>query len=75
MNEITEIVGWLGFALNLWGNLALTRYDAWGWIIRLGSNVAWVAYSANAGVWPLLANHITFAGVNVLGWIRWRRQR
>lgn len=69
--SLLEATGWIAFALNVWGNLALTSYSIRGWVIRLLSNAFWVAYSVDAGAWALLANHVVFAGINIVGWIRW----
>ncbi len=68
-----EAIGWLALALNLWGNLALARKSTRGWIIRLACNVTWIIYSSVFEVWPLLVNHILFSGVNVYGFIQWRK--
>lgn len=71
---VVEMIGWLALALNLWGNLALTSMSRSGWLIRLGSNAAWIVYSPGVGAWPLFANHLTFAVVNVVGWVRWSKK-
>jgi hypothetical protein len=34
----------------------------------------WIAYSAWAGAWPLLVNHILFAGINGWGWYKWTKE-
>ena len=69
-----ELAGWVAFALNVWGNLALTNKSTHGWVIRLASNVFWIAYSYDTSAWALLANHVAFGGINVVGWIRWSRE-
>lgn len=69
-----DALGWLGFGLNVWGNWALTRQNKTGWIIRLVCNGFWIAYSAATKSWPLLANHLTFAGINVVGYRRWKKE-
>ena len=70
MNYI-EIVGWIALSLNIWGNLALTKKSSKGWLIRLACNFAWIVYSLAFSVWPLLINHIIFAGINIYGWKQW----
>lgn len=72
---VPHILGWLAFALNVWGNLALTTKDIKGWIIRLVANAAWIIYSFYVFAWPLFVNHIAFAGINIVGWVRWARDR
>lgn len=68
-----EFVGWVAFALNVWGNLALTKVSNRGHVIRLCSNACWLVYAPYTGAWALFANHFTFAGINMLGCYRWRK--
>lgn len=70
---VFDAIGWIAFALNVWGNLALTRQSNRGHIIRLGSNACWLVYAPYTGAWALFGNHATFACINVIGWYRWRR--
>ena len=69
-----QALGWLAFALNVWGNMMLTTKGVSGWIIRLACNVCWIPYSINTGAWALLANHALFMGINIYGWHKWTRQ-
>jgi hypothetical protein len=71
--NIFEIIGWIALSLNVWGNLALAKKSNFGWLIRLACNVAWVFYSVYFEVWPLLVNHILFAGINIYGWFEWTK--
>lgn len=68
-----QAIGAVAFGLNVWGNLELTKQGNRGHIIRLSSNACWILYSPLVGAWALLANHMTFAAINVLGFHRWRR--
>ena len=68
-----QTIGLLAWVLNVWGNLELTKVGNRGHIIRLGANAVWIVYSITCGAWALTANHITFAAINVLGFVRWRR--
>ena len=68
---IFECIGWLALTLNIWGNLALAKKSIKGWTIRLVCNVAFIIYSYAFSVWPLLANHIIFAYINIYGWHKW----
>jgi len=70
---INQAIGALAFALNVWGNLELTKQGNRGHIIRLCSNACWLVYSPLVGAWALMANHATFAAINVLGFHRWRK--
>lgn len=68
-----EACGWVGLALNVWGNFALAKKSNAGWIIRLACNIAFIIYSAAFTIWPLLINHIIFSVVNIYGWIEWKK--
>ena len=68
-----QAIGALAFALNVWGNLELTKQTNRGPLIRLASNACWLVYSPLVGAWALMVNHATFAAINVLGFVRWRR--
>ncbi len=74
MTEIfKQTIGAVAFALNVWGNLELTKQTNRGHIIRLCANACWLVYSPLVGAWALMANHGTFAAINVLGFYRWKR--
>lgn len=68
-----KALGWVAFALNVWGNLELTKVGNRGHIIRLCSNACWLIYSPFVGAWALFVNHLTFAGINMLGYYRWKK--
>jgi len=70
---IWQILGWVAFALNVWGNLALTTKGVRGWIIRIFSNACWIPYGVVTGAWALTANHGLFALINAYGWWKWTR--
>lgn len=72
--DLFTVLGWLAFALNVWGNLELTGKSVRGWIVRLACNLCWMPYSVVTGAWALLANHVVFAGINCYGWWKWRQQ-
>jgi hypothetical protein len=69
----SQAVGVLAFVLNVWGNLELTKQGNRGHIIRLCSNACWLVYSPLVGAWALMANHATFAAINMLGYHRWKK--
>ena len=71
---LAELVGFVGFALNVWGNLALTSKSTHGWTIRIASNLCWGAYGFGSASWPNLVNAATFFGINCYGLWRWTRE-
>lgn len=68
-------LGYLAFGLNVIGNLLLTRKNIFGWIVRLATNVAWIAYAVQVdGGQPMALNHLTFVAINIYGWWNWSRE-
>ena len=72
---VMESLGWIAFALNVWGNLALTEKGVRGWLIRIASNLVWMPYGIWTHAWALSANHLLFLGINVYGWVKWNPRR
>lgn len=70
---VSQAVGALAFVLNVWGNLELTKVGNRGHIIRLCANAVWLIYTPLVGAWALGVNHLVFAGINVLGYWRWKK--
>lgn len=54
-NVIWQLLGWVAFALNVWGNLALTTKGVRGWVIRIFSNACWIPCGVCTGAWARLA--------------------
>lgn len=69
-----DALGWFGAMTNVWANISLVRKSSSGWALRLVSNAAWILYSIHELTPPLLANHVTFAAINVWGWHKWRQE-
>lgn len=70
-----EIVGFLAFGLNVWGNWALTKKSASGWWLRLACNAAQLTYASLIWSPSLLVSAATFAAINVVGLRRWAREQ
>lgn len=71
---LVDVLGVIGFLLNVWGNLLLTRRSRNGWWVRISSNVLWLLHSAmlrDVSV-PVALNALTFLGINVYGLWKWR---
>lgn len=75
MSVIVETVGVLGFITNVWANLLLARKSETGWAIRLGANVLWLVYGLAILSLANILSSVVFAGINVYGWRRWRKER
>ena len=68
-----EIIGYGATVLNVVGNLMLTRFNLWGWIVRLLVNVLYVIYAAQIELGgPMVVNHVVFMAINIEGWRQWR---
>lgn len=73
-NPLVEVLGWLAFGLNVWGNLAIGNRSAKGFIVRLACNATWLVYSAATGAWPLFGNHAVFAAINIHCYRKWMKE-
>lgn len=67
-------LGYAALVLNVVGNLLLAHKRLSGWIIRLLTNAAWIAYAVQIqdGT-PMAANHLIFVGINLYGFWRWHK--
>lgn len=75
MKWIPEAIGVVGFLTNVWANLLIARKSESGWIVRLVSNVLWLVFGVAQASLANTLNAVTFAGINVYGLRRWRRER
>ncbi|KKM72272.1 hypothetical protein LCGC14_1422200 [marine sediment metagenome] len=66
-----EIVGFLAFALNVFGNLLLAWKRIEGWIVRIASIVLWGIYAYQIWSPSMIANAMTFFCINLYGWRKW----
>lgn len=65
---------WVGSVMGLAGALLLstnTAYSPFGWVLFLGSNAAWIAFSIKRNLLPLLLMQLGFLGTSILGIVRW----
>jgi hypothetical protein len=68
-----DVFGFAAFASNVAGNLMLTRKNAGGWHVRIVSILLWGAYGVQTASLPIIANAVTFLGINIYGLWNWRR--
>lgn len=68
---MTELIGFAAFLSNVAGNIMLTRKIRAGWIVRLFSITVWGIYATLIPSPSLLANAITFFGINCYGFWNW----
>lgn len=70
---INELLTWSAFILNVVGNILLARKKESGWWIRLAPNVLWFIFAVNIRSSAMLANSVTFFGINLYGIWKWRK--
>lgn len=75
MSVLIEAVGIVAFLTNVWANILIARKSETGWVVRLVSNAFWLAFGIAAFSVANILNAVTFAGINVYGLLRWRRER
>ena len=72
--SLEVVLGYTATALNIWGNVMLTRMSRTGWLLRLAVNVLYILWSLqvdNSG--PILANHLVFVAINIKGFVAWKQ--
>jgi len=68
-----EATGYLAFGLNVIAALMLAQRNVWGWILRLVTNVVWIAYAVQVpGGGPVWINAAAFFMINIYGFVQWR---
>lgn len=70
------MIDFFGMALSLGGAALLAsnvRVSAWGWVLFLLSNLAWIAYALANGPLTLAVQHVAFLATSLLGVWRYRR--
>ncbi len=72
---LQESIGIAGFLTNVAGNMLLAHKSQRGWGIRILSNVLWLVYAGKTQSVAMLLNGVTFMGINIYGWVKWRRER
>ena len=72
---LIEIVGFFAYLTNVAGNLLLARKNIWAWPVRMVSIVAWGIYAWDIASLSLLANAVTFFGINCYGLYYWLKDR
>lgn len=69
------ILGYLGFGLNVIGNVLIAHKRRVGWGVRMLCNIAWLFYAVRVtsgeGL-PVFINHAVFLLVNTYGLYTWR---
>jgi hypothetical protein len=70
-----EAIGIAAFATNVWANILIARKSETGWVVRLVSNAFWLAFGIVAFSFANILNAVVFAGINVYGLLRWRKER
>jgi hypothetical protein len=69
-----NIIGFIAFILNVWGNLSLTAKRRDGWYVRIISIILWGVYAYNTASLPMIANSITFLCINIYGLHKWKKE-
>lgn len=71
MNELIE---WTGCILGLCGAALLatnSRYSAWGWVLFILSNAAWIAYGVLTHANGLVVQQLGFTATSLMGIWKW----
>jgi hypothetical protein len=68
-----EAVGFVAFAMNVYGNWLLTSKRMNGWWVRIACNAAQLVYACLIRSPSLAVSAVTFAAINIVGVAKWRR--
>ena len=74
MNPIVvEAIGFAAFLTNVLGNWLLAVKSERGWLVRIVSIVLWGVYGWKTASFAMMANAVTFFGINCYGYRKWRK--
>ncbi len=71
---VEKSIEWFGFLAGVAGAITLALNVPWsgyGWYAFLGSNFAWLAFSAKRRIWTLLLMQVVFTTTSFVGIYRW----
>jgi len=74
MNEYISMLEWVGANLGMAGAVLLCvrcKYSAYGWVLFLVSNMAWIGFALINNIHGLSTQHIVFMGTSLIGIYRW----
>lgn len=69
-----KIIGWAACIISLFGSYLLAMksdYAAYGWVVFLISNIAWISWGIHKRAWELVVNHLGFSVTSGLGVYHW----
>ena len=72
--KILELLEWVGCATGLCGAALLAlnnRYSGWGFVLFLGSNVAWIFFGLFSHAIGMVVMQIGFTATSLIGIWKW----
>jgi nicotinamide riboside transporter PnuC len=71
---ILQTLPWIAICCTVVGLILAGRKHIFCWPIWLIGDVIWIyAYSVKKD-WPIVVSNVIFIGINILGWIKWRKE-
>lgn len=70
-----QLWSWLLMAMGVTALYLAGRRSIWGWIVGLGAQVLWLAYSVTTRQWGFLVSCFAYGSVYAVNLRRWRRER
>ena len=72
--DTLDLFGHAGYILLLVGQLLITKKRKIGFLIRLVGELGWGVIGLALGMSSIVIWSLVFAVVEVVGWVRWRRE-
>ncbi len=70
-NQITEVIGWLGFALVSIGYYLNARKKLYCFFVWGLGNAVYILYGFIISAFPIIAMSIFVLGMNIYGYLNW----
>ena len=70
-NQITEVIGWLGFALVSMGYYFNAKKKLYCFFIWGIGNAVYIIYGFIINAFPIIAMSIFVLGMNIYGYLNW----
>lgn len=69
-----QLWSWALMAVGVTGLYLAGRRSIWGWVVGLGAQVLWLAYSVTTRQWGFLVSCFAYGAVYVVNLLRWRER-
>ena len=72
---MVDIIGHIGYAFLMAGQILLTAKSAWGWALRFIGELTWISIGFYLGMTSIWSWGIVFAAIDVRGFFKWKKEK